>query len=259
MKTSIPLEPRIVAVAPQRALAVLLVAALVGPVQAQNFQWTAGSGLTPDQTGAFSLITQGSVQATLLPGGPLVLASPATRFDLLSYRASGSQLQMHDGLVVEFTARFIDSVPPIAGSLRSPMMVNVGFGNHVGASLTITERAAAFNYGHDQQLAPGAQLEPLLFHTHRLEFSGTTTDGTVSHYVDGEFRYQMPLQLSSTLFSADARIQFGDMTDQFGGTSQWLSFSHNAAPVPEPGAMAMLLAGLAVLGGIARRRSGVAA
>lgn len=232
---------------------------LAGSAHAATFEWTAASGQTPDQTGAFSLLAQGDVAATLQPGGPLVLESSATRFDLLTYRASGSQLAMHDALVVEFTARFIDSVPLIQGSLRSPMMVNVSFGNHVGASMIITERAASFNYGHDQQVAPGAQLDPLVFYQHRLVFSGTTTDGTVTHYTNGELRYRMPLQQSTTLFSADARIQFGDMTSQFGGTSEWLSFSHNAAPVPEPGAMALLLAGLAVVGGVARRRGGVVA
>ncbi|MBT9490118.1 MAG: PEP-CTERM sorting domain-containing protein [Rubrivivax sp.] len=166
---------------------------------------------------------------------------------------------MRDDLVVEFTARFIDSSPLIEGSLRSPMMVSVSFGNHVGASMIITERAASFNYGHDQQVAPGAQLDPLVFYDHRLVFSGTTTEGTVTHYTNGELRYRMPLQQNTSLFSADARIQFGDMTDQFGGTSEWLRFAYHAAPVPEPGAMAMLLAGLAVVGGIARRRGGVTA
>lgn len=237
--------------------ALALMVAGVG-ADAATWHWTAASGLTPDQTGGFSLLTQGDVQSTLLPGGPLVLESSNSRFDLLTYRASGSQLVMRNDLVVEFTARFIDSAPPIAGSLRSPMMVNVSFGDHVGASMIITERAASFNYGHDQQVAPGAQLDPLVFYEHRLVFSGTTTAGTVSHYTNGEHRYTMPLQQNSSLFSADARIQFGDMTDQFGGTSEWLSFSHNAVPVPEPGAMALLLAGLAVVGGVARRRGGVA-
>lgn len=239
-------------------LSVMLAATLAGPAHAADFEWTAASGLTPDQTGAFSLITQGDVQATLLPGEPLVLASSDTRFDLLTYRASGDQLQLGDDLVVEFTARFIDASPLIEGSLRSPMMVSVSFGNHVGASMIITERAASFNYGHDQQVAPGAQLDPGVFYDHRLVFSGTTTDGTVSHYTNGEHRYTMPLQQSTTLFSADARIQFGDMTDQFGGTSEWLSFSYHAMPVPEPGALALMLAGLAVVGGVARRRGGVA-
>jgi hypothetical protein len=228
----------------------------VGLADAATFEWTADSGLTPDQTGAFSLISRGNVSATPLPGGPLVLESLNDPFDLLTYRASGSQLQMHDALVVEFTTRFVDSVPLVEGSLRSPLMVQVNFGNHVGASLMITERFAAFNYGHDQNIAPGAQLDWYSLNQHRLEFSGTTTAGTVSHYINGVYRYSMPLQQGASLFSADARIQFGDVTQQFGGTSEWLSFSHNAAPVPEPAAMVLLLAGLAVVGGVARRRGG---
>lgn len=229
---------------------------LAGGAHAATFEWTAASGQTPDQTGAFSLLAQGDVAATLQPGGPLVLESSANRGDMLAYRASGEQLQMHDHLVVEFTTRFIDSVPLVEGSLRSPLQVNVSFGDHVGANLMITERFAAFNYGHDQNIAPGAQLDPLVFYQHRLVFNGTTTAGTVSHYTNGEHRYTMPLQQGASLFSAEARILFGDMTIAFGGTSEWLSFSHNAAPVPEPDAMALLLAGLAVVGGVARRRGG---
>lgn len=230
---------------------------LAGSAHAATYEWTAASGQTPDQAGAFSLLAQGDVQATLQPGGPLVLESSANRLDMLAYGASGAQLQLHDHLVVEFTTRFVSSVPLVQGSLRSPMMVNVSFGNHVGANLMITERFAAFNYGHDQNIAPGAQLDPLVFYHHRLVFSGTTTAGTVSHYTNGEYRYTMPLQQGVSLFSADARIVFGDMTTAFGGNSEWLSFSHNAAPVPEPGAMALLLAGLVVLGSIARRRGRV--
>lgn len=248
MFNTIPRKP-----AAHLALAALLAVTLTVPAQAEVFEWTAASGLTPDQTGAFSLFTQGDVSATLQPGGPLVLASTATRFDQLTYRASGSQLQMHDSLVVEFTTRFVESVPLIEGSLRSPLMVNVSFGNFVGANLMITERAASFNYGHDQNIAPGAQLDWYSLNQHRLEFQGTTTAGTVSHFVNGVHRYTMPLQQGASLFSADARIQFGDMTSQFGGTSEWLNFSHNAAPVPEPGTWALMVGGLLAIA--VRRRA----
>ena len=223
---------------------VLAALLLSSSVHAATFEWTAASGQTPDQTGAFTLVTEGTGIATLLPGGPLRLQTPGAAADRLVYVAGGEQLLMHDALVVSFTTRVVDSNAPIGGSLRSPLMVNVSFGNHVGANLMITERFAAFHYGTDLNIAPGAQLDPGLFYQHRLVFNGTTTAGNVKHYVNDILRYSMPLQQGASLFTAEPRIVFGDMTIAFSGTSEWLAFSHNAAPVPEPGSWLLMALGL---------------
>lgn len=88
-------------------LARCLVAAagiVLGSAQAAVFEWSAGSGVMPDRSGAFSLITQGDVRAGLLPGGPLQLVSEGAGSNLLLYRASGKQIQMHDGQVLDMCA-----------------------------------------------------------------------------------------------------------------------------------------------------------
>ena len=242
--------------ASQWALCCMLSAcAVLGSAQAAVFDWSASSGLLPDGTGAFSRVTRGDVHAALLPGGPLQLVSEGAGSQWLFYRASGDQIAMRDDLVVEFSTRFVNATVPVAGSLRSPLMVTVSFGNHVGASLMITERAASFNYGHDRNIAPGAQLDWYSMNQHRLVFSGSDLTGSVEHFINGIRRYRMPLQYGPSVISAEPSIQFGDLTSDFSGTSEWLSFSHNAAvPVPEPERMALLLAGLGLLGVLMRRR-----
>lgn len=226
----------------------LAASAAAPAVQAATFSWTAASGLRPDQTGGFSLLAQGAAQATLAPGGPLQLATTGTGPDALAYRASGGQIQLRDDLVVEFSTRFVGSTEPIAGSLSSPLMVSVSFGDHVGANLMITERAASFTNVPFMPNAPGAQLDWFSMNTHRLAFSGSTTAGSVAHFINGEFRYRMPLQRITAQLDAVPAIRFGDFSTEFDGQSAWLAFSHNAAPVPEPAGPTLWLAGLAGLG-----------
>lgn len=83
-------------------------------------------------------MTQGTANVTSPPGGPLSLQTPGAAADLLLYSVSGDQLLVPGALVVESTTRFVDSNTAIGGSLRSPLMANVSFGNHVVTDLMIT-------------------------------------------------------------------------------------------------------------------------
>ena len=73
--------------------------------------------------------------------------------------------------------------------------------------------------------------------------------------INGVFRYRMPLQRIASQLGAEPAIQFGDFSTEFDGQSEWLAFSHNAAPVPEPPTLlALWLAGLGGLWGLGWRR-----
>ena len=236
------------------ALALAWAWAACGPAAAAQFSWEAASGLTPDQTGGFSLVNQGAQPPTLPAGGPLVITSTGTGSSLVGYRASSDQIALPAQLVVEFTTRFVSSTRPIAGSLSAPLLVNVSVGNHVGANLMITERAASFTQWPLGNNAPGAQLDWNSVNQHRLEFSGNTPDDSVAHFINGVYRYRMPLRQIPSLYSDSPAIQFGDFSTEFDGQSEWLAFSHNAAPVPEPQAALLLVAGLVWLAGLGWRR-----
>lgn len=160
--------------------------------------------------------------------------------------ASGAQLAMPNQLVLEFTARYVNGSS--ASTLRSPLMVNVNFEGGAGALLMVDGRSASFIEGSDLHATPGAQLSPDQVHHYRLSFSGQSVGDAVRLEIDGVPRYTYSLQQNANNYPTDARIWFGDGTLYAGGTSEWLSFSHNAAaPVAEPASALLMAAGCAAL------------
>lgn len=234
------------------AAAAALSLAAAAPAMAADWRWDASSGLLPDAGGGFTLKASGSGSASFAGNGAMRLATEGPQSDWQYFEASGAQLEFTEPLVIEFTTRWMSGSS--ASSLRSGLMLSVSFGNHVGALLMIDERAAWFINGDDMSKAPGAQLDPLEFYTHRLVFSGSQIGDRVTHYTNGELRWHQPLQFGPTQQTAYPSIRFGDLSLYAGATSEWLDFHHNAAPVPEPGAASLVMLGLVGVW-LARRRA----
>ncbi len=212
---------------------------------ADTFSWTAASGLRPDAGGAFTRIATGSASDGFTAAGALQLNSGAHP-EYMHYIATGAQLAMPEQLVLEFSTRYVagDS----ASTLRSPLMVSANFEGGAGALLMIDGRSASFIEGSDLHATPGAQLLPGAFQHYRLTFFGQAEGDPVRLEIDGVHRYTYALQRNANNYPGFARIWFGDGTLGAGGTSDWLSFSHNAAsPVPEPASVLMMAAGWGAL------------
>lgn len=238
----------------QRLGCALALVAAAGGTPAATWDWQASSGLRPSDAGAIARLATGSASDPLLPGGPLRLHSGAED-EWMFYMSIGQQLAMPEQLELSFTARLVDLHS--SSPLRSALTVVANLEGGRGATLVIGSGAVSFLRWDDLAFNSTVALDTSVHHDYRLAISGPQNGAPMKLYVDGVQRLSDHVSQGS-LYTPHARIWFGDASYVASGTSEWLSFSHNAAAVPEPAAMALLLAGLGLVGGIARRRGGAA-
>lgn len=241
-------------------LPVLATALLVatGAAQAADWSWQASSGLLPrEQPGGMASFLQ-----TSSPGGytiqthpDLLRISSTALVDRVAFAVRGSDLLLPAQADVRFTARDAggNTVAPL---IRTHTMVSVGFGQQQGLILGLGGGEVFLVKGDDSGRLASAAVDTTVFHDYRIMTSGTQWGDAVSVYVDGALRLQSTVQQGPLHWTSDPRLWFGDGTQYASGSSEWTQFSHNLAAVPEPGSMALLLAGLALVGGVARRRGG---
>lgn len=232
----------------RRLGAVVSALALVGSAQAAQWNWNASSGKLPSQAGAIARVATGSASDTLLPGGPLRLNSGEDA-EWMYYMSIGNQLDMPDQLDMSFTARYVEGHS--ASPWRSPLMVAANLVGGRGVTIVISDTAVSILRYDDAGFSSSYALDTLQYHDYRLAISGPENGAPVDLYVDGVKRLRDNVSQGS-LYTPHARIFFGDGTWGASGSSEWLSFSHNAAVVPEPGTWALMLCGLGLLAGSRR-------
>lgn len=238
---------------PHIVAATVLAGALMGTAQAADYRWDASSGLRPDQVGSMDRVATGlGPSDTLVPGGALRLGTGDVE-EWMFYMAIGRQLDMPEQLDLSFTARLVDisSVSP----LRSPLAVVANLVGGRGVVIEVTDGAVSLLRYDDLAFSSTYRLDTRQFHDYRLVVSGPQNGAPIDLYVDGVKRLRDNVNQGS-LYTPHARIVFGDSSFAAGGTSEWLSFSHNAAAVPEPQTWALWLLGFGVTAaGLWRRRS----
>ena len=232
-------------------LAVAAACCATTAARAAIWDWQAASGARPDALGGIARVATGIDSSdALAPGGPLRLHTGDSE-EWMFYMAIGRQLDMPEQLDLSFTARLVDMHG--TSPLRSPLAVVANLVGGRGVTILITDGAVGLLRHDDQAFSSRFVLDTTVFHDYRLVVSGPQNGAPIDLYVDGVKRLRDNVS-QGVLYTPHARIAFGDSSFVAGGSSEWLRFSHNAAAVPEPGAWALLLAGLAAVGGMARRR-----
>ena len=169
----------------------------------------------------------------------------------MTYRMEENQLEFASLTQIDFRMRFVTGSENF--DQRGGALVSVYVDDDIFTNLWFRSDEVFTTTGSDVRDTSNMTIDTDdVFHNYQLIINGTNPGDTVQLFQDGS------LVLTSQLFTAGlvglqgaSRIAFGEGTGAETGTTDWQSFSHNAA-VPEPSST--LLLGLSCAG-LAFRRS----
>ncbi len=224
-------------------------------VRASIVTWQASSGLKPDEIANPYLLFDTAANDPVLSSGVLTIAT-TTNNERMGYRMEGSVLAMPAAPVIEFNMR-MDSHQSIPyPHLRTGAAVGITTQNSVGNVVYIGIDEVFFLTTGGLQ-GPVASIDTdSSFHDYRIEVGGLVAGSSVSLFQDNVLVLSHELINDEPNYGNEASIFFGNNTTVAHGKSEWTSFQHNAAAVPEPTSF-VVLGGLALAFGLAgwRRRN----
>jgi len=225
-------------------------------VQAYVSNWTASSGLRPDQATTNWTYYGNSPSVTPVFWSNYMVLSTSPNTEVSFFESGPASIDIPTDLTIEFKARF--------GSRKgnstavSPMSVYFGLGGGLGSVLYLGLDDVWLAGGNNIRGVGASVDTDDLFHTYRLQLSGSTVGSAINVFYDNSINplFTGSLLLDSALNGNVERIGFGDHSWADSGVSKWDYLWHNAScvpinSVPEPTSAALLIAGGAML--LARR------
>ncbi|VGO12917.1 hypothetical protein PDESU_01471 [Pontiella desulfatans] len=200
---------------------------------ASVMSWNASSGLTPDQVG-YQLLDNASPENPTISSSVMTLSTSSANENMyFSYSEPTETLDFPGVFEASFTMRLISGSNGYDG--RAPAGVFITVSNNVGSSLWIGQDELFMGRNFASK-GPSVSVDTDgAFHDYLFRISGSS----VSIYQDGSLVLSDSTLTAASEFGVNKRVAFGEATGLEYGTSEWKSFSHNAA-IPEPGTIALV-------------------
>lgn len=214
------------------AVAILLTATVIQTTNAAEISWDASSDLTPDQAG-FTLYNASSPETPVLNDSVLTISNNSNS-ERMYYgnKEPSTELEFPDVFEASFRMKYVSGSSSHTG--RAPAGVFVTTAPLTGSILYI-ENDTIFLSESMTSRGPSATVDTNdAFHDYLLRIHNTT----VTVYQDGNLVLSGNTIVSAGENGPTARVLFGEVSELSTGTSEWMSFSHNAA-IPEPMTAAM--------------------
>ncbi|MCP5528141.1 MAG: hypothetical protein H7A47_15220 [Verrucomicrobiales bacterium] len=197
-------------------------------------EWTGASGLLPQELPTpWTLVDEASPEDPTLTEGVMTLTGSA-QSELMLYAQIGTVLEMPDVLVIEARVRVVSGTASMQGRAAASIVFvtlpNIGgFFNLATDRIFLNDADSWFGSeeGPSASVPTGDD-----FHTYRIECLGREAGSTVLVYRDGVLALTGHTYSGASDFGAAPRISWGEVSSYAVGTSEWLSFSHNALALP---------------------------